>query len=183
MLRHIAWFTEAPIAPTNDGSLASENAEASSRCLIPARELEKLGVHCSVFGNLSDADPTHVSKHLQKLNSDIVVISPFSGPSMLKLARAAKHLGCYVVADFGHENTLLDDHLKLADIADQCVAATSSAAKAVMAKCAVPTLVLPDCDERSTGKSAPDLIARMWMDIFNKLKLRPPACANSNIPA
>src|ERR1700722_20569561 len=101
MLRHIAWFNEASVAPDPSGELTSENLGVCRRCLAPARAIEKLGVVCSVFGNLHDADPVHVSKHLQKLNADIVVIGRISGPSLLKLARAAKHLGCYVVIDCG----------------------------------------------------------------------------------
>src|SRR5580698_5344540 len=124
MLRHIAWFNEAPVAPLPEGGLTSEDDSVRRRCLVPARAIEKLGVGCSVFGNLQDADPVHVSRHLQKLNADIVVIGEISGPSRLKLARAAKHLGCYVVADFTDEekdNTALT---QLLQVADQIVAST-----------------------------------------------------------
>ena len=79
MLRHIAWFNEAPVAPDAKGELASPDEAVRRRCLAPARALEDMGIACSVFGNLHDADPVHVSQHLQKLNADIVVIGEISG--------------------------------------------------------------------------------------------------------
>ncbi len=182
MLRHIAWFNEAPVEPSADGSLTSTDATMSCRCLAPARELEKLGVECSVFGNMHDADPAHVSKHLQKLNCDIVVIGKISGPSLIKLARAAKHLGCYVVADFGNETGISADLVKLGEIADQIVAATAEVAALVLKKTGSPVLVIPDCDEKPGGKNSPDAIAHLWLEGFKKLKLKPPACANTNTP-
>jgi hypothetical protein len=182
MLRHIAWFNEAPVEPARDGSLTSTDATMCRRCLAPARELEKLGVECSVFGNMHDADPAHVSKHLQKLNCDIVVIGKISGPSLIKLARAAKHLGCYVVADFGNETEISADLVKLGEIADQIVAATPEVAAFVLEKTGASVLVIPDCDEKAKGKNAPDAIAHLWLDSLKKLKLKPPACANTNMP-
>src|ERR1700722_15510381 len=130
MLRHIAWFNEAPIEPLESG-LISADATVVRRCLAPAREMEKLGVECSVFGNLHDADPAHVSKHLQKLQSDIVVIGKITGPALLRLARAAKHLGCYVVADFGDHDEVSADFMPLAKLADQIVSATTKGVEAL----------------------------------------------------
>ncbi|HEU0118255.1 MAG TPA: hypothetical protein VFR09_06440 [Alphaproteobacteria bacterium] len=183
MLRHIAWFNETDVQPSPEGNLTSSDACTCCRCLAPARELEKLGVDCSVFGNLSDADPAHVAKHLQKLNSDIVVIGKISGPSLVKLAKTAKHLGCYVVADLGHASNLSPDALKLADFADQLIAATPAAAASILEKTGNSAIVIADCDEHSTGATAPDVIAQTWMDAFKKLKMKPPQCANSNVPA
>src|ERR1700722_16764050 len=104
MLRHIAWFNEALVELNADGGLTSPNEGVRQRCLAPARELEKLGIECAVFGNLHDADPSQVSQHLQKLNIDIVIVGKMISPSILKLARTAKHLGCYIVADLCTED-------------------------------------------------------------------------------
>lgn len=181
MPRHVAWFNEASITLTADGSLASADPVVRQRCLVPARELEKHGIECSVFGNLHDADPLHVGNHLQKLNTDIVVIGKISGPSLLKLARAAKHLGCYVVADLGTETTLSPEFLKLIDITDQIVAASPEAAAIILEKTGLSALVVPDCDE-SDQPHSPEAIAKLWLDCFKHLRMKPPACANTNVP-
>src|SRR5271170_6171844 len=128
MLRHIAWFNEAPVAPNPEGGLTSSDKGVQRRCLEPARAIERLGVGCSVFGNLHDADPVHVSRHLQKLNADIVVIGKISGRERLQLARAAKHLGCYVVADFSTEEKNAEALHQLMQVADYAVAATPALA-------------------------------------------------------
>jgi hypothetical protein len=182
MLRHIAWFNEASVAPNAEGNLTSSDAATCRRSLAPARAIEKLGVECSVFGNMHDADPAHVSQHLQKLGSDIVVIGKITGPSLIKLARAAKHLGCYVVADFGHLDKLSPDLIKLAEIADQAVAATAETAALVLDATGSKVLVIPDCDERPGSKNKSDAVAQLWLDAFKKMKLKPPACANTNTP-
>src|ERR1700743_3640486 len=131
MLRHIAWFNEASVAPDQSGELTSDDAGVCRRCLAAARAIEKLGVGCSIFGNLHDADPVHVSQHLQKLNADIVVIGEISGRERLQLARAAKHLGCYVIADFSGEEKDDDALHQLMQVADQAVAATPALAAAI----------------------------------------------------
>src|SRR5579862_6052037 len=102
MLRHVAWFNQALVEPAPEGGLRSPDPSVRRRCLVPARELEELGVECSVFGNLDDADPAQVSRHLQKLETDIVVIGKIAEPTRVALARAAKHMGCYIIADFGY---------------------------------------------------------------------------------
>lgn len=177
MLRHIAWFNEASVEPSPDGSgLVSADQNVCSRCLIPARELEKLGVECSVFGNLSDADPAHVSQHLQKLNTDIVIIGKMSGPSLVKLARAAKQLGCYVIADFGEGKTSPENG-KLAEIADQMVVTSNDAAAKILKETGSRAFVISDCDEKSAND-----VAHAWLECFKQLKVKPPACANTNTP-
>ena len=181
MLRHIAWFNETPIEPDASGALTSDDARACRRCLAPARELEKLGIECSVFGNLQGADPAHVAKHLQKLETDIVVIGRMTGPSLLALARTAKHLGCYVIADLGDESDLSPEQKKLAALADQTVAATPAVADDLRQE-GLPVIVIPDCDENSSGAQSPGAIALLWLDGFKKLKMKPPACANTNVP-
>jgi hypothetical protein len=181
MPRHVAWFTGAPVEPSPTEGLLSADAAVCSRCLDPARELEGLGQACSVFGNLTDADPAHVSKHLQKLNTDIVVIGRIEGPSLLKLARAAKHLGCYVVADFADGADLSPDAIKLTAIADRVVAASEKAAKEIKKQTGMKALVIPDCDGKD-GKRSAMAIARLWLDCFKELQLAPPACANTNVP-
>jgi hypothetical protein len=181
MLRHIAWFNEAPVEPLPEGGLTSNEVDVCRRCLAPARELEKLGVECSVFGNLHDADPTHVSQHLQKLNTDIVVIGHIKGPLRLKLARMAKHLGCYVVADFDARSEG-GDITALAQVADQLVASTPAVAADLLAKTGGKALVIPDCDEKSTGARSPGAVAKLWLECFKQLKLKPPLSANSNKP-
>ncbi len=182
MLRHIAWFNEAPIEPDPKGGLRSTDQRVRRRCLSPARELEKMGVECSVFGNMHDADPAHVSTHLQKLETDIVVIGRISGPSLLRLARAAKHLGCYVIADFGDDEAPPPEFDQLKAIVDQIVTASPAFAAAVECDDTSP-LVIPDCDDRSKNERSPAAIARLWLDGFQKLKMKPPACANTNVPA
>ncbi|HUY68605.1 MAG TPA: hypothetical protein VMV79_04825 [Alphaproteobacteria bacterium] len=181
MLRHIAWFNEAPIEPLPEGGLTSSAPDVCRRCLAPAREIEKLGVACSVFGNLHDADPVQVGQHLQQLNTDIVVIGCISGPSRLKLARAAKHLGCYVVADIDAEEPG-DDLARLLQVADQVVAATPERAAALLAQTDLHAIVIPDCDEKGFGGHSPAAVAKLWLECFRQLKLKPPASANSNSP-
>jgi len=176
MLRHIAWFNETPIEPSKEG-LTSPDAVTCSRCLVPARALEKLGVECSVFGNLEDADPAQVGKHLQKLSSDIVVIGRITSPSLVTLARTAKHMGCYLVADFGNAAKLSPDHIKLAEIADQLVVGTAETAAILLKETNIAALIIPDCDEKSA-----EATAHLWMEGFKNLKLKPPACANTNVP-
>ncbi len=177
MLRHIAWFNEAPVAPRPEGGLASPDELVCRRCLVPARAIEALGVGCSVFGNLAEADPAHVSQHLQKLGADIVVIGEISEPMRLKLARAAKHLGCYVVADFGAEENDQGALTHLMQVADQAVAATPAIA-AKLEKAAVKALVIPGCEEKNAA--ATEAAARLWLECFKQLKLRPSAGANQN---
>ena len=179
MLCHIAWFNEAPVEPAPEGGLKSDDVRVQRRCLAPARALEELGVECSVFGNLHDADPMHVSKHLQKLQTDIVVIGKISGPSLFKLARTAKQLGCYVVADFDGEDSVPLEFEKLADIADQVVAATDTAAAALERE-GIASVVIPDCADDSEASAAE--VAREWLECFRHLKMKPPACANTNEP-
>jgi hypothetical protein len=181
MPRHIAWFNEALVEPLPEGGLTSPDPSVHRRCLTPARELENLGLECSVFGNLLDADPVQVSRHLQKLETDIVVIGKISEPLRIKLAKAAKHLGCFVVADFGHETNVSPDLVKLAEVADQIVAATPSCAAAATEKTGQRTLVIPDVDQ-AAGQSSADEVALLWLDCFKKLKLKPPASANTNTP-
>ena len=181
MLRHIAWFNEAPVEPDPYGALTSSDARVRRRCLAPARELEELGIDCSVFGNLQGADPAHVAKHLQKLETDIVVIGEMTGPSLLMLARTAKHLGCYVIADFGDTRELSADQKKLAEIADQAVVASADAMDD-LADGHMPIIVIPDCEDGEGGAQAPVSVAMLWLDGFRKLKMKPPLCANSNVP-
>jgi hypothetical protein len=177
MLRHIAWFNEASIEPDPKGGLRSTDERVRRRCLEPACALEDLGVACSVFGNLHDADPAEVSNLLQKLRTDIVVISPFSDPSLLKLARAAKHLGCYIVADFGDQTHVSQDFEKLAALADQLVAASPEALEILKSKNLAATIV-PNVGPNNE----PKLVAEAWRDCFKTLKMKLPACANTNTP-
>lgn len=181
MLHHIAWFNEALVEPRPEGGLTSAHPGVCRRCLLPARELEELGVDCSVFGNMHNPDPVHVIQHLQKLNVDVVVIGELAAPSLLQLARAAKHLGCYVVADFGHGNRTEKDAIELMKIADQAVAACASAAQDVFKQTGAEALVIPDCDESSADLS-PKAIAPLWLSCFKQLKMKPPASANTNLP-
>jgi hypothetical protein len=178
MLRHIAWFNEAPVEPDAAGALISSDARVCRRCLVPARELESLGIECSVFGNLKGAEPAHVARHLQKLDTDIVVIGRMTGPSLLALARTAKHLGCYVIADFAGETKLSSDQRKLAELADQIVAASAEEAEDLQSD-GQTVLVIPDCDEDG-GSGTSHAVALQWLDGFKKLKMKPPACANTN---
>jgi hypothetical protein len=177
MLRHVAWLNEALVEPCPEGGLTSSDASVLRRCLIPARELENLGIECSVFGNLDEADPTQVSKHLKKLETDIVVIGKISEPTRSALARAAKHLGCYIIADFSHETDLSVDVLQLAEIADQIVVSTVAGADLIHKKTGASASVIPDCENDSVSA-----VTHLWLDCFKKLKLKPPASANSNTP-
>lgn len=182
MLRHIAWFNEAPVEPDPCGGLISPDPRVGRRCLIPARRLEDLGVACSVFGNLQDADPLQVSLHLQKLQTDIVVVGNISEPSRLQLARAAKHLGCYVVADLGHTQEVTPDLVKLVEMADRVVAGTPETAALTSKETGATTTVIPDCDEAANSDPSADSVTRLWLECFQQLKLKPPASANSNSP-
>ena len=101
MLRHIAWFSGASISPDASGMLTSPDDVVNNRVLAPAHDIEKLGLACSVFGNLEHADAVDVTNHLQKLGVDIVILGKMSPTCLTRLARAAKHLGCYVICDFG----------------------------------------------------------------------------------
>jgi hypothetical protein len=181
MPRHVAWFNGAAVEPSPTDGLVSADQTVSRRCLVPARALEELGLPCSVFGNLCDADPAHVSKHLQKLNTDFVVIGRIEGASLLKLARAAKHLGCYVIADFGDGSGLSEDAVKLATMADRVVVSEDTVAKSIHKRTGIKALVIPDYDERGSANSAV-AIAKMWLDCFKQLQKAPPACANTNVP-
>ena len=183
MLRHIAWFNEAPIEPNPEGGLTSTDERVQLRCLAPARAIELLGVGCSVFGNLHDADPVHVSRHLQKLNADIVVIGRISGHERLQLARAAKHLGCYVVADFDSEEKDTEDLHQLMQIADHAVAATPALAERLQKQTGAAAIVIPNCEEKKKGAHSPEAIARLWLDCFTRIKLKPSAGANTNTPS
>lgn len=169
MLRHIAWFNEASIEPDPKGGLRSADERVRRRCLEPASALEDRGVCCSVFGNLHDASPADVGQMLQKLETDVVVIGAFTEPTLLKLAKTAKHLGCYIVADFADQTTMSADFEKLGAFADLIVAATPEAIKTIETANLVATLV-------------PDDSSDAWLDCFKALKMKPPACANSNIP-
>ena len=155
------------------------------RCLAPARALEQLGVGCSVFGNLHDADPVHVSRHLQKLNADIVVIGKISGRERLQLARAAKHLGCYVVADISVEEKDSEALHQLMQVVDYAVAATQRTGRARSKK---KHRWRGDDYSRLRGQKqathSPDRDRpKLWMDCFMRVKLkRFPAGANTNVP-
>jgi hypothetical protein len=182
MLRHIAWFNEATVVPDEAGALTSEDACVRRRCLAPARAIEEMGVGCSVFGHLHDADPVQVSRHLQKINADIVVIGNITGVSRLRLARAAKHLGCYVVADFiveEHDKTVLS---QLMQVVDQAVAANTALADVLINQSGIKAVVIADCDEKPEGKHLPHEIAKEWIDCFKQLKLKPSVGANTNVP-
>lgn len=180
MPRHIAWFNEALVEPLAEGGLTSPDPAVHRRCLAPARALEDLGLQCSVFGNLLDADPAQVSKHLQKLGTDIVVIGRIAEPQRLKLARAAKHLNCLVVADLADESEVTPDLVKLADVVDEIVAATPACAAAAE-KTGLHVHVIPDAEEAADQPST-KAIAKLWLDCFRKLKLKPPVSANTNTP-
>lgn len=182
-MRHIAWFSEAHIETRPEGSLTSQDAGVCHRCLAPALEIEKLGIGCSVFGGLKKADPVDVSNELQKLSSDIVVISKMTCSHLLKLARAAKHLGCYVVADIGHNAALTADTLKLCELADQIVAATAETAAVVLKQTGHAVKVIADSDDHEGNGNSPRATALKWLDVFKNLETKPPLCANSNMPA
>ena len=184
MLHHIAWFSGAPVAPHATEGLTSPDPVVERRCLIPARTLEKLGLACSVFGNLEDADPTHVAGHLQKLGVDVVVIGKVSPATLLRLARTAKHLGCYVIADFADEESLPPALNELVGITDLMIGATEDLAHKIISTCGIQTAVIPDCDTSEDADSlhSPEVVARLWQECFKVLKQHPPACANSNQP-
>jgi hypothetical protein len=63
-------------------------------------------------------------------------------------------------------------------MADQSVCATSDAAAALEEQAHVSSVVIPDCDAKTTGK-----ITHLWLECLNRLKCIPPVCANTNIPA
>jgi hypothetical protein len=176
-MRHIAWFIEEHIEPCTEGSLTSKDTDVRYRCLAPAREIEKLGIGCSVFGGLKKADPVDVSTELQRLSSDIVVISKMTCANLLKLARAAKHLGCYVVADLGHDAKMTPDAVKLSEIADQIIAATPEVAASLLEQTGLPILIIPDSGDKNGSA-----VALKWLETFKKLESKPPLCANSNMP-
>ncbi len=175
MLRHVAWLNEALVEPCPEGGLTSSDASVLRRCLLPARELEDLGIECSVFGNLDEADPAQVGKHLKKLETDIVVIGKISEPTRLALAKSAKNLGCYIIADLSHETALSPDVLKLAEIADQIVVSTDAGAALIRKENGSTVLIIPDCTEDAVGA-----VAHLWLDCFKQLKLKLPTSANSN---
>jgi hypothetical protein len=177
MFRHIAWFNEATVAPDAKGNLASPDAHVRRRCLIPARQLEAVGVPCSVFGNLHDADPAHVARHLQKLQTDIVVISNINGIGLFNQARMAKHLGCYVVADFGAQHVEEATFEKYAALAD-CVVVSDPPDFDPLPPHDVAVLVIPDCDDDTPSRE----VVEPWLKCFKQLKAKPPVCANSNQP-
>jgi len=181
-MRHIAWFNEALIEPAPGGELTSPDATVRQRCLAPAREIEKAGIGCSVFGHLKNADPVEVSNHLQKLRSDIVVIGTMSCPNTLNLARAAKHLGCYVVVDAGRDSPHIKDKAKLWELTDQIVASDANHAAQLMEQTGMVVVVIPDSDENAGGDFSPHVIAQKWLAVFKNLHTKPPLCANSNIP-
>ena len=183
MLHHIAWFSGALVTPHPTEGLTSPDPVVESRCLIPARTLEKHGLACSIFGNLEDADPTQVSSHLQKLGADVVIIGKVSPTTFVKLARAAKHLGCYVIADFA-DDTALPPLKELVGIIDLMVAASEDLARHVIGLCGIQTALIPDCNmgEGADSMQSPDVVARLWQECFKVLKQRPPACANTNEP-
>jgi hypothetical protein len=174
MFRHIAWFNEALIEPDPKGGLRSPDARVHRRCLAPACALEDVGIDCSVFGNLDDADPVEVGKLLQKLETDIVVIGSFADASMLNLARAAKHLGCYVVVDFADQDDISAVFQQLSALADQIVVA-SSQQQALLQKEGYTSAIIPDANSGASSQEA-------WLDCFKHIKMKPPACANSNTP-
>lgn len=182
MTYHIAWFNEAPVRPQAEGGLTSDNDTVCRRCLVPARALERFGIECSVFGNLEDADPAEVTIQLQKLQAEIVVIGKFALSSSLAMARAAKHLGCYVVADIDADSVASSDFPRLAELADHLVAASLDVARAVQKRTGHTPSVIPDCDEDDDGAQSPLEIAKLWLDDFRRLHLKPPACANTNEP-
>ncbi len=180
MLRHVAWLNKALIEPSVEGGLRSDDPRVARRCLAPARELERLGVECSVFGHMHDADPVHVCQHLQSLETDIVVIGGLERDSRLKLARAAKHLGCYVVVDL-EEDAAADEVDRLFAVVDQVVT-DSEAAAIKLERTGVSSVVIPDCDESGLDARSRREVAGQWLDCFRRLKMKPPVCANANAP-
>jgi hypothetical protein len=177
MLRHLAWFNESSVTPDASGQLTSPDEQVQRRCLIPARELEALGIACSVFGNLHDADPAHVARHLQKLQTDIVIVSNIQGTNLFNQARMAKHLGCYVVADFGAQD--IDEAVlsKYSTIADCLITANQKTADQIDDH-HVHVIVIPDCENNAMSEA----IVEQWLTCFKAIKAQPPLCANSNQP-
>lgn len=178
MLRHVAWFNRALVEPSVEGGLRSDDPRVARRCLAPARALERMGVECSVFGHMHDVDPAHVCQHLQSLETDIVVIGGLERDSRLKLARAAKHLGCYVVVDL-EDSATADEINHLFAFVDQIVV-NSDAAAMRFEKMGASSLVVFDCDE--TDMLSLQEAAGQWLDCFRQLKMKPPVCANTNAP-
>jgi hypothetical protein len=176
MLRHIAWFNETAIEPNANGELDSPDSAVRHRCLLPARMLENMGIPCSVFGNLHHADPTHVAQHLQKLQTDVVIISNIQGLTLLNLARMAKHLGCYVVVDFADSNLTQSHYDKFIGISDLIVTTTEAVATAFRTD-ALHALAIPDCTTETADKAA-----HLWKNSLTAMKTKPPHCANSNEP-
>ncbi|MBV8060166.1 MAG: hypothetical protein JO126_06425 [Alphaproteobacteria bacterium] len=175
MTLRIAWFNETPIQPDAKGQLASEDAQVRQRCLMPARTLENADMECSVFGNMSDPDLTHVSHLLQKLRTQIVVLRPFAGTSGLPLMRTAKHLGCYVVLDLGDGQTEQPELEQLVALADYVVAADAT----VQASGAHKLVIIPDCPPDALQHAG---AVQAWRDMFAELVKTPPLCANNNNP-
>lgn len=192
MMRHVAWFNEASVRPRPEGGLTSDVGLVCRRCLIPARTLEDMGVPCSVFGNLVDADPTQVSHHLKKMHADIVVIGKFTQSSLFPLALAAKHQSCFVVVDIDHQDLEHLDVRALGKIVDLWVTNDQDVADIVSKRTGHATVVIPDCipaqdipaEEGKTQQTdaATEAIAALWLSEFKKLKLKPPPCANTNEP-
>jgi len=182
MLRHIAWFNEVSIRPRPEGGLTSDVPQVCRRCLAPARALEDMGIPCSVFGNLQDADPTEVSHHLMKLHADIVVIGKFEKSSLFPLAEAAKHQGCFVIVDLDDQDIKLLDLKALIKIADRLVAPSTATALAIHTLSGHKAIVIPDCQDDEDSPLSPSVIAKLWLEEFKKLKLKPPPCANTNVP-
>ena len=121
-----------PSRPIRKEVLPPPTSACAAAVLFLRGRLSCSGVGCSVgFGNLHDADPVHVSRHLQKLNADIVVIGQISGRERIMLARAAKHLGCYVIADIYSEEKDAEALHQLMQVADYAVAATNELARAI----------------------------------------------------
>ncbi|MER2519259.1 MAG: hypothetical protein ABTQ34_01060 [Bdellovibrionales bacterium] len=180
MLRHVAWLNKALVEPSVEGGLRSDDPRVVRRCLAPARELEQLGVECSVFGHMHDADPAHVCQHLQSLETDIVVIGGLERDSRLKLARAAKHLGCYVVVDL-EDDIAADEVNQLFVLVDQVV--TDSEVSAVkLERLGVSAVIIPDCEEPCVDARQRRDVAGQWLDCFRQIKMKPPVCANANAP-
>lgn len=178
MLRHVAWLNKALVEPGVEGGLRSDDPRVVRRCLAPARRLEELGIECSVFGHMHNADPVLVCQHLQSLETDIVVMGGLDSDSRVQLARAAKHLGCYVVVDL-EDGMDASEIGQLLDIVDQLVAG-SEASVLRFEKMGMPVLFIPDCDEQDALSSQNTV--EQWLECFRQLKMKPPACANANTP-
>ena len=180
MPRHIAWFNEAPVEPDPLGGLRSPDARVRRRCLLPARELERLGILCSVFGNLRDADPKAVCDKLKKLEVDLIVVGQITDPSLITLAKAARRIGCDIVLDCDFDDQIAPDFAALTILADHLVAATPHTAL-LLAKANLAATVIPDCDECG-DEHAPGAIASLWLNCFRALGMHLPAVANTNVP-